>query len=303
MNFPNNGFAPPPPGFPAPQGAPAPAPAGFPQQYAQPSAGGYAPAPAGYPMPAPQYGAPAPQPFGAPQAPAAPPQAGLFGGGLAGAEEGLERLPPLPQGGHEEFVVDKIWFKRSTAPGATHVSYFMGECTIVKSPTVPAGTRFLFQEKITGHQYDSHKSDSYARIRGFCAVVWCGLNPDSPDARVHVTEELILGLMSDANPAKGKRGAIANVEHKVTKAKIDGRTGQQIAPKVIGKYKFALVGSPVQAAPAPAPAAPVAQAPVAPSFPPAGWQDVSSAYPGHWSNGQVTITESDLRALVASGRA
>jgi hypothetical protein len=307
MNFPPNGF--PPPGFPAPapltysNGQPV-----FPQSPApaQTPYGAQTGAPAGYPAPGgftpPQYPAqPMPAQFGGyPQPGMAPmPQNLCLDADLATADEKDGDLPPLPQGGHELIEVLRIYPYRS--PTKQHVITFKADCVVVKSSLVPPGTRFCFQERVTGHDYPNHKADSIARVRSFLAAL-DRIDPNSPQAKTQINEAVIQVAWSDANPYKGRQCAITSVVHKMTKAKLN-QFGQQVAPRAIGKYSFGVAGSAVAA---PVQAAPQAQAPAAPvaaTFPPAGWQSAEPAYPGHFHNGRECITEAQLRALMAAGRA
>lgn len=291
MNFPPNGF--PPPGFPAP------APQGFPAQtgFTPP---GYAPAPTaapqGYPVPGHVGYAPN---YGAPQAPALPMPTSLgLDAGLQTAEEKDENVPPLPQGGHELIEVVRIYPYRSSAK--PHVITFKADCVVVRSQLCPPGTRFTFAERVTGHDYPNHASDSLARVRGFLASLE-RIDPNSAQAKATITEAFIMAAWSESNPFKGRQCAVTQVTHKYTKEKV-GQFGQRIPSRAIGKYSFGVAGTAV-AAPTPVQAAPAAQAPVAAAFPPAGWQSAEPAYPGHWHNGKECITDAQLRALMAAGRA
>jgi hypothetical protein len=306
MNFPPNGFPPPnqypPPGFPAP-GFPAPAQTPYGAQTGYPAPQGFAPqTPAGYGVGYPTPQAPQGYPQGlSPGYPAALPLPASLGldQSLRTAEEAADRFPPLPQGGHELIEVDRVYMKRSTNPESLNVIYFYADCTVLKSALVPAGTKFTFLETVVGAKYK--QDEAIAAVRGFVAAAWCGIDPHSPEARTAITEQLIVGLCGPENPCKGKRAAVVSCTHKTTKEK-RGRNGELLPGKLIATIKFGLAGAAVQTAPVVPMQAPAA-APVAATFPPAGWASAEPTYPGHWHNGRECITEAQLRALMAAGRA
>jgi hypothetical protein len=279
MNQPYQGF--PPPGFPAPQQ-------------------GFAPAPQpGFPAPAPQY----PQPQYAPQGYAPAPVQPVTGLGLGNmlqtADESADRQPPLPQGGHKLFEVERVFLKRSTNPQNQGVIFFIANCVILESALCAPGTKFDFVETIVGAKFD--QADAVARVRGFVAAVQ-GIDPNSPQARTDITENMIRAVCHDSNPLRGKRAAVASCVHKLTKPKI-GRNGQQIPAGVIQKLTFALSGASVASAPVQAPVAPAPAVQPQVSFPPTGWASAEPTYPGHYHNGKECIPEAALRALMAAGRA
>lgn len=283
MNYPNNGF-PPPPGFPQ---TPAPAPQGYtqPQQPAYPQ-----------PQYAPQYAAPQ----GYPQQPSMPLPTSLgLDAQLQTAEEDSEKLPPLPEGGHELCEVDRVYMERGKQPSTQHVISLRADCIVVQSRLAAPGTRFCLTFRIVGATYG--QADEVARCRSFLAVTACNLNPEDPAVKQHVTEQLIMASCQPQNPLKGKRFAIPAVYHKMTKAGFH-QNGSPKPSRPIGKYTFAVPGAAVAPAPAPQ-AVPVAVPAQAPVWPPAGWQDVGHMYPGHWTNGQMTVSVDQLKALVAAGKA
>jgi hypothetical protein len=253
----------------------------------------------GAPLPAPAPYA-APQPGFAPQAPAMPIPTSLgLDQQLQTAEEDGDRLPPLPEGGHEVLEVERVYMERGKSPQTQHVITVRADCFVVSSKLAAPGTRFSLGFRIVGATYG--QADEIARCRAFFAVTACNLDPNDPAVKQHVTEQLIMATAQPQNPLKGKRFAVPNVFHKMTKAGFHPN-GSPKHPRPIGKYTFALPGASVNSAPAPvAPPAPVAAAPI--QWPPAGWQDVSAQYPGHWTNGQMTITTEQLKALVAAGKA
>jgi hypothetical protein len=262
-------------------------------------------APAQTQMPAPQQGA---NPFGGqPASPFAPPAQyqqpaapavsfANLGQGMGDAEEQGERLPPLPLGGHEEFEINAIEIAPSRKPGQQHVIWFRGTNTIVKSKTVPAGTRFLFQAKLTGHNFDSGKADDYARIRAYLASAF-GASGDSPEVKANFNNdqkraEIFAACVQGA--FNGKRGAVTNVTH---------RADKKNPGKFYGSYSFGPLGaavSPPGPAPTPAPAAGPSN-PV--SFPPQGWTSLGNGYyVGNVGGQQFTVSENDLRTAQAAGK-
>jgi len=203
-------------------------------------------------------------------------------------------------------TIGQVKIERSQKPGETHVVWFKAELTVKKSASCEPGTRAMFIERVTGHKFPHYKLDSDARIRSLIASAM-GFSPDAPEIRAQFNDpqkinEIFSGVTR--GQLNGKDVAVLNVEHKRLKP-----TPQKPQGGLIASYMFAPVGTQVQP-PAPVQAAPAAAAPApfspaafgaAPAFPPAGWF-AHSQYPGYFTNGQHTVSESDLRVAQASGK-
>lgn len=219
--------------------------------------------------------------------------------GMGDADEGNEKLPPLPQGGHKRIRVGEVKIERSTYPGNQHVIYFKANIEVVESTACAPGTRSIFIEKITGHKFDDYRNDALARIRCFVAGAM-GRDGNSPEVRAEFNDEKRYTLIMQgvaAGNLRGKELTCTNVTHKVTKP-----TQRNPQGGLIASYSWAPLGASVAAA-SPSPVQP--QVATAPSFPPAGWA-ANPQYPGYFTglvNGQqFTVSENDLRAAVAAGK-
>lgn len=259
--------------------APAPAPAqqGFPQQQQ--------PTPFVHPG-APQQGFPQQQ---APQQ-----QPSVTADSIAGMIAGMgdadpsERLPPLPQGGHEELAVSNIRIFK----GLDGV-YFGADIEVVTSRNAPTGFRGGYIEKMAPHRYESHQRDAHGRVRSFlCACM--GQDFKAPEVRALFNDpakaQQVIAA-AERGQFDGKRIAAPNVTHKLTSK-----------GKTIALYTFAPVGTAVSAAPPPVQAAPQ---PAAKPWPPAGWQaDPTNPgyYRGFFSGQPVQVTEAQLRTAQEAGQ-
>lgn len=270
-----------------------PFPPGFPQPYPMPGAA-VPPAVPGYPaapFPAPGY---PPAPYAAPQG-FAPPAYGGAAPAPRAAHDPLKGFDEADPTGSRlpHFNADRRYMLENTK-----IEFFQGrnddfvtlEFNVLESddPMLGPGRAAKYMIKMGQDMSMPNLKSALGALLGYGT---------KEEIVSHVTQDVARAALSEAQPNRGKRVSLTTTS----------TTTKQGKPFTVHNWTPAVgqaPAAPFVAAPVPVPAPAAAPVPPPPSaaFPPAGWY-AHPQQPGAFHNGREIVSEAELRARQAQGRA